>query len=759
MDVILYSKIQKINKTMYGEPGSVLTPTRADLNFADGATKFTANEYYDTFYVPVRKGEVIVWSYVPSDQITKYIRPVFSTVTPANNVNGTQIVPQIQFIGQYSFTYTAEEDGYFSIAAYEDTLALNEQEYKKPKTDYGLSGLTSIKTDILATTKEKLNAPGTSDGSFETGNSYTTKCFRVRNGCDYDVTLTVTNSTSQFRMVYSLEEPANNGQFHFLQKIEKQAYSSFTEKIHYGASADGFVSFAYYSAEGCTCEVTVIEIESGELGELEKQVEQVSNEVRGLAGKSGNIGKLFLHSDALQVTNDYCEMKQWTVVPYRKMVLNVNCPNNVAVWFVLRVDPYTESNDLTTDPIMNGGEYVVEDGYSLYKIRFAYANNNGGTIVLNGAVSVLDAKDMIEKGVLSITYTGTDIISDNSDVEKEIWARIKSNPIITHTSDTHGDAERYSRFMEISEHYGVNCAINSGDVANVSASDGYQYFTGEIEKHPNIPTIVCMGNHDTYSTNESAYTNFYKPFADAYDYELSTAKTYYYVDLDDADLRIIVLNIYEPRHPGYQNCITKDQIDWFIDTLEGTPAGYGVIVVAHCSEKLIEKDNSYPNFYSDNAPSDWTTRFDNITGNPISTIIDAFISGTTVTGSYTQEIKDTENPSTTVEVTVNYSADFTSKNTGAEFIAYINGHTHYDMIGYLSDTTNPQLSLNITHGAGGQFYNTQDDVPRGNGRGSVQDAFNLYAIDRTAGKVVVCRIGSNKTYDLTDRKIMEIPYK
>ena len=466
-----------------------------------------------------------------------------------------------------------------------------------------------------------------------------------------------------------------------------------------------------------------------------------------------------MQSDALQVTGNYCEMKQWTVVPYRKMVLNVNCPENVAVWFVLRVDPYTENNDITTDPIMNGGKYTVDDGYSLYKIRFGYAENNSGTVTILGAVSVYDATNMIEKGTFSVTYTGSDVVANNSDVEKEIWARIGSNPVISHISDTHGDHARYANFMALSDHYGVDCAINSGDVANISASDGFQYFTGEIKKYPNVPTIVCMGNHEIYSTNELAYSNFYKPFADAYDYELSTAKTYYYVDLDDADLRIIALNIYEPRQPGYNCCISKDQIDWFIETLADTPAGYGVIVVAHCSEKLIAKDNTYPNFYSSDAPTDWTTRFDNITGNPISTIVDAFISGTSITGSYTQTIKDTVNPSTNVDVTVNYSADFTSKNTGAEFIAYINGHTHYDMVGYLSDTTNTQLSLNITHGAGGQYYNTQDDIPRGNGRGSVQDAFNLYVIDRTAGKVIVCRIGSNKTYDLTDRKIMPIPYK
>lgn len=752
MDVILYNKIAKVNKTIYGEPDVILTPTRRDLNFTDGATQFKLNEYYDTFYVPVHSGESFEWKYTTSDRNSKYIRPVFSTSEPANNVSGTQIVRQIEFKGAYSFTFKAEEDGYLSVAAYKDTILIADQKWTKLKSDYGLIGLASIKSDIEALEKTELNAPGTTDGSFVYGKLYTTKCFKVRKECDYDITLAVTNSTTQFRMVHSASEPASGGQFSFINKFDKQAFSSFTENVHYKASADGYVSFAYYNADGCVCNITVVETENGEVKKLEQRVADISDEMHGLAGRNGSIGKLFLHPNALQATNDYCEMKQWTVVPYRKMVLTVNCPDNIEVWFVLRVDPYTGNNDIVTDPIANGGKYVVDDGYSLYKIRFAYAENGG-------VVSIEDASEMIEKGTLSITFAGSSVVSDNSDVEKEIWARVKSNPIISHISDTHGDNERYERFMEMSDHYGVNCAINSGDVANVSASDGYQYFTGQISKYPNIPTIVCMGNHDTYSSNETAYNNFYKPFADAYDYELSTAKTYYHVDLDDASIRIIVLNIYEPRHPGYRCCISKDQIDWFIETLADTPAGYGAIVVAHCSEKLISKSLTYPNFYSDNAPSDWTTRFDNITGNPISTIVDAFISGTSITGSYTQEINDTVDPSTTVEVTVNYSADFTSKNTGAEFIAYINGHTHYDMVGYLSDTTNTQLSLNITHGAGGQYYNTQDDIPRGNGRGSVQDAFNLYAIDRTAGKVVVCRIGSNMTYGLADRKIMEIPYK
>ena len=41
---------------------------------------------------------------------------------------------------------------------------------------------------------------------------------------------------------------------------------------------------------------------------------------------------------------------------------------------------------------------------------------------------------------------------------------------------------------------------------------------------------------------------------------------------------------------------------------------------------------------------------------------------------------------------------------------------------------------------------------------STQDAFNIYVIDRDNKIVKVVRIGSNITYDMKERKYMEIPY-
>ena len=39
-----------------------------------------------------------------------------------------------------------------------------------------------------------------------------------------------------------------------------------------------------------------------------------------------------------------------------------------------------------------------------------------------------------------------------------------------------------------------------------------------------------------------------------------------------------------------------------------------------------------------------------------------------------------------------------------------------------------------------------------------QDAFNVYIVDRENKVVKIVRIGNNETYQMEDRKYMEIPY-
>ena len=98
-------------------------------------------------------------------------------------------------------------------------------------------------------------------------------------------------------------------------------------------------------------------------------------------------------------------------------------------------------------------------------------------------------------------------------------------------------------------------------------------------------------------------------FNEAYDYSITTNKTYYYKDFSSLNIRIIALNIYEERHIGYSCRISQDQINWFISTLASTPANYGVIVIAHSSEDFIIKDGTQDKFYSKGVTNDWGNVF------------------------------------------------------------------------------------------------------------------------------------------------------
>ena len=147
-----------------------------------------------------------------------------------------------------------------------------------------------------------------------------------------------------------------------------------------------------------------------------------------------------------------------------------------------------------------------------------------------------------------------------------------------------------------------------------------------------------------------------------------------------------------------------------------------------------------------------------IAGTPLKDIVDAFISRTTISTSFTQTITG----GTTETITV--SGDFTSGvASGVEFIAWMTGHTHNDIVGVYKNTVNKQVMLNVTCGI--CYYGPSDyaylcngsDIPRGS-FGVTQDAINVYAIDRAKKEIRIARIGSNFTEAFTDRKCMVISY-
>lgn len=415
---------------------------------------------------------------------------------------------------------------------------------------------------------------------------------------------------------------------------------------------------------------------------------------------------------------------------------------------------------------------------------------NGDTVTFTRAQSALKAEISFidERGVNPIAYErdavgnwilfairdddDVNIVERVGDAEKYLGAvRATPNvaedlPVIVHTSDIHGDARRFNSVFDFADHLRANILINTGDNPLYLLSDGIAYHEKIVFAHK-TEFANCIGNHDMYANSLSdVYNKNILPFAEEYGYHKATSsdvtdKCYYYKDLADISIRIIGIDLYEGlTFASYRARVSDTQMNWFISTLASTPAGYGVIVIMHQAPHPISAITGKTDF-NDTTMEPQTNAIDSdymsagkITGNPFGKIIDAFIEGGTVSDSYTQK-----NTSGTSE-TISYSADFTNLAEGVEFIAYINGHTHRDFVGYVSDCQHNQLNLNVCSANPiGQStgYKSASDIFRDSVSAN-QDAFNVYTINRTDKTVGVARIGSNLSKDLRPRKVMFVRY-
>lgn len=355
------------------------------------------------------------------------------------------------------------------------------------------------------------------------------------------------------------------------------------------------------------------------------------------------------------------------------------------------------------------------------------------------------------------------IIIRNREAEKAVMACRKkidpaswensdetSMPFFTHTSDVHSDATRFSSFIKYSEYLGVDAALVTGDLVTAVYTDDFSYYRQEMAK-TNIKVLHVLGNHDnqgaTTQTDEMQHARFFTGI-DTKMGMVNEGKCYWHTDLSSKKIRIIGLNQYQQGGAIRSNRYFKtDQITWFINTLKSTPADYGVLLMIHQPSREWVKDNNYPKFWQSQRYFDFDMMITNITGDPIGDIIDAFIGKTTINKTYPQNGALTSLP---------VVGDFSTVNTGVEFIAHLNGHYHIDQIGYLQETAHKQLVLNVV--AGQSKPGEWSDLPRKEGT-VCEDAFNVYGIDRVNKVVRVARVGSNVNCFLEERNYMVIPYK
>lgn len=453
-------------------------------------------------------------------------------------------------------------------------------------------------------------------------------------------------------------------------------------------------------------------------------------------------------------------------------------------WLGIRHGARADNMDVNSYWFKNGDSFTFPKTSKFYRCSFGYqADLSQTNVSMDEDTTVYMTPDIIEQyidsGAIAIQYETVEksnVITRNSEAESCVKALMMdranslsnkrddlfSYPIICHTSDTHGDYYRVKNFFEYSHYLNADINFLTGDLVGYRPENGQQYVDLLDQQYGSGNTFVTLGNHDTYCLTPSGmYETSIQPFEERNGY-ICEKTPYYYKDIPEHSLRIIAISPYDYDQAAIStNCkFSQTQIDWIIETLGSTPSGYGVCMLMHppmSSYANIQKPDNFWQHYNNttaSTPPFWE-QLQGISGTPIIDIIDSFISRSTISNK-----TYTNSDGSSFSVTT----DFTDLDSSIEFIAYFNGHTHCDVIGYYSTATNPQVVCNVQCGIG--CYGTSSypywanisDTPRGL-VGKTQDAFNVYIIDRARHEIRIGRIGSNRIMNGEMRDFMTINYK
>ena len=358
---------------------------------------------------------------------------------------------------------------------------------------------------------------------------------------------------------------------------------------------------------------------------------------------------------------------------------------------------------------VDGSEFTFHDDSIYYRLSFALTTSPDRWEYKD--IDTDYVKSLFEYGDAVIEYVSKedDCINRNNDVESYVKAAmmkrdltaniLNSNAVLVHITDVHGDIYRMANAVEYADYLKADSILATGDIMAYSVSNGFDALK-QVLLDSNTPVCFCRGNHETYGNSDAnfdVFSTYYQELAIEYGYKKDAStdsdKTYYYKDFADKSLRVISLDPYERALiRGNYGCFSQAQINWFIQTLNSVPNGYGVVCILHSPEAYpnstvsLEPVQDKGDFFADNALTYWSTP-NGINGTPLRDIIDAFISRTTISSSFTQT--NDSNQSETITI----SGDFTSVDSSVEFIAWVCGHQHIDLIGKYKNTELSQVNI------------------------------------------------------------------
>lgn len=352
------------------------------------------------------------------------------------------------------------------------------------------------------------------------------------------------------------------------------------------------------------------------------------------------------------------------------------------------------------------------------------------------------------------------IIGKNADITDGVYAACRWHQpnasskqfCMLIAGDMHTDPTRMKRLIEyLNAVDAFDVGIMLGDISGNTFADSISYYSSALMSTQR-PFLTVLGNHDVGGATSDA--ELYQKYGGLFQYanlasgEPVSGKCYYYKDFSSYKIRIIVLMQYDlvtRTSDTGDLCFGQEQVDWLITTLSSTPSDYGVIIAEHTNPSRymtynLNAEYTSSTWYQSNyAPTV-------MSGDPVPDIVNAWINGTTLSQTYSYTY---ENPPSDLTV----SADFTTRGAG-EFITYIGGHWHMDVLGTPTSYTD-QHDYHVP--AAGLNAATQGDIPRRAGTVS-EDSFCALAVDRDKKTVKIFHIGAHRTKDAVDRQYFKYGY-
>ena len=240
------------------------------------------------------------------------------------------------------------------------------------------------------------------------------------------------------------------------------------------------------------------------------------------------------------------------------------------------------------------------------------------------------------------------------------------------------------------------------------------------------PCYICMGNHDVWNdTNPTQrYTKYFNPIAEHNG--LAQNISYYAVDFASEKVKCIWLDLYELSTGTPSLVMSSAQINWLLGQLDDAILNsYHVCIFAH---NALAPINPIEPFF-DHQPVDSVVQ--NLKW--ILDTVNAFQTG----GSVTFTHNGTE-----------YTHTFSGHGV---FVAYFNGHTHWDAVGWIKDYNQLNVTCNRAKSAG----ETYDCTYRAEKLGCT---YNYVAIDATWRRLSVIRIGNSNTIAGIKRDAFTVTY-